>query len=97
MKGIVVSGSRSTFDNKGLLLILNVFLLQPFKTGLYGFAAFFTVLIFTRGITVLFGFIDYYLVTIDDVYFSLLGFVMVFLIKLLENIKSSKNKEFSSS
>jgi len=96
MKGILVSGAHFTFDNKKLLLMFNIFLLQPFKTGLYGFAAFFTVLIFTRGITVLFGFIDSYIVNIDDVYFSLLGFVMVFLIKLLENIKNSKNKKLSS-
>ncbi|GBD87103.1 hypothetical protein BMS3Abin03_01029 [bacterium BMS3Abin03] len=96
MKGIIVSGSRSNIENKRTLSIFNIFLLQPFKTGLYGFAAFFTVLILTRGITVLFGFMDSYVVNIDDVYFSLLGFVLVFLIKLLENIKSSKNKKLSS-
>lgn len=92
MKGTVVSHSHPDVGNKKLFANFYFLLLQPAKAGLYGFAAFFTVLIFTQGITVLFGFMDNYVITINDVYYSLLGFIMVFLIKLLENIKSSKRQ-----
>ena len=63
------------------------FFFKPIVSGLYGFAAFFTVLIFTKGITYLLGFSEQYIIGSDDVLFSILGFVLVFLIKLFEIIK----------
>ncbi len=95
MKGTVVSTSPARVRGKNIYMFLSLYVFQPCKAGLYGFAAFFTVLIFTRGATVLFGFVKNYNIDVDDVTFSLLGFVLVFLIKVLENIKERNKAKLS--
>ncbi len=87
MKGAILSKSHTKTEGNILYYYLISFFFKPFVSGLYGFAAFFTVLIFTKGITYLFGFTEQYIVNSDDVLFSILGFVLVFLIKLFDNIK----------
>jgi len=87
MKGAVLPKSHVKSGGNILYYYLISFLFKPFVSGLYGFAAFFTVLIFTKGITYLLGFTEQYIVSSDDVLFSILGFVLVFLIKLFDIIK----------
>ena len=87
MKGAILSKSHTKTEGNILYYYLLSFFFKPFILGLYGFAAFFIVLIFTKGITYLFGFTDQYIVSSDDVLFSILGFVLVFLIKLFDSIK----------
>ena len=87
MKGAILSKSHVKLGGNILYYYLISFLFKPFVSGLYGFAAFFTVLIFTKGITYLLGFTEQYIVSSDDVLFSILGFVLVFLIKLFDIIK----------
>ncbi len=87
MKGVILSKSQVKTGGNILYYYLISFLFKPIVSGLYGFAAFFTVLIFTKGITYLFGFTEQYIVSSDDVLFSILGFVLVFLIKLFDSIK----------
>ncbi len=87
MKGVILSKSHAKTGGNILYFYLISFFFKPFVSGLYGFAAFFTVLIFTKGITYLLGFSEQYIVGSDDVLFSILGFVFVFLIKLFDNIK----------
>jgi hypothetical protein len=87
MKGAILPKSHVKPGGNILYYFLISFFFKPFVSGLYGFAAFFTVLIFTKGITYLLGFTEQYIVSTDDVLFSILGFVLVFLIKLLDNIK----------
>ena len=87
MKGAILSKSQVKTGGNILYYYLISFFFKPFVSGLYGFAAFFTVLIFTKGITYLFGFTEQYIVSIEDLLFSILGFVLVFLIKLFESIK----------
>jgi len=87
MKGAILSKSQVKTGGNILYYYLISFFFKPFVSGLYGFAAFFTVLIFTKGITYLFGFTEQYIVSIEDLLFSILGFVLVFLIKLFDNIK----------
>ena len=87
MKGAILSKSHIKPGGSILYHYLNNFFFKPFISGLYGFTAFFTVLIFTKGISYLFGFTEQYIVNTDDVLFSILGFVLVFLIRLLDNIK----------
>jgi biotin transporter BioY len=87
MKGAILSKSHVKTGSNIIYYYLISFLIKPFVSGLYGFAAFFTVLIFTKGITYLIGFTEQYIVSSDDVLFSILGFVLVFLIKLFDNIK----------
>ena len=92
MKGAIVPTSRVEARSKNFIYLASVYLLQPFKAGLYGFAAFFTVLMFTRALTTLFGLVDNFVVSVDDVYFSLLGFVLVFVIRMLENVRIFSKK-----
>ena len=87
MKGVILSKSHIKIGGNIIYYYLISFFFKPFVSGLYGFAAFFTVLIFTKGITYLFGFTEQYIVSSDDVLFSILGFVLVFLIKLFDSIK----------
>ena len=87
MKGAILSKSHPKTEGSILYYYLISFFFKPFVSGLYGFAAFFTVLIFTKCITYLIGFTEQYIVSSDDVLFSILGFVVVFLIKLFDNIK----------
>jgi hypothetical protein len=87
MKGVILSKSHIKTGGNILYYYLISFFFKPLVSGLYGFAAFFTVLIFTKGITYLLGFTEQYIVSSDDVLFSILGFVLVFLIKLFESIK----------
>jgi len=87
MKGVILSKSHAKMGGNILYFYLTNFFFKPFVSGLYGFAAFFTVLIFTKGVTYLFGFAEQYIVSSDDVLFSILGFVLVFFIKLFDNIK----------
>jgi hypothetical protein len=87
MKGAIVSESNSKIGENQIYSFFLNFFVEPFKTGLFGFAGFFTVLIFTKGISYLLGLAKEYIVSSEDVLFSLLGLVIVFLIKLSENIK----------
>ena len=87
MKGAILSKSQVKTGGNILYYYLISFFFKPFVSGLYGFAAFFTVLIFAKGIIYLLGFTEQYIVSGEDVLFSILGFVLVFLIKLIDNIK----------
>ena len=92
MKGAIIPTSRVEAESKNFIYLASVYLLQPCKAGLYGFAAFFTVLLFTRVLTTLFGLVGNFVVSVDDVYFSLLGFVLVFVIRMLENFRTFSKK-----
>ncbi len=86
MKGVLLFGSSHHERKNSLYVFVKQFILVPAKSGLYGFAAFFTVLIFAKGIINILGFTDYYVINSDDVLFSSLGFVLVYLGKIVKNI-----------
>lgn len=86
MKGVLLFGSNHHVQKKSLFTFFKQFILVPAKSGLYGFTAFFTALIFAKGIINILGFTDYYIINSDDVLFSSLGFVLVYLGKIVKNI-----------
>ena len=90
MKAVVVSQNRQKASVNSLFLLLAIYVFEPIRTGLYGFSAFFTVLVITKGFSFLLGITDSYSIGMEDVMFSLLGFILFFLLKLLENIKEKK-------
>ena len=63
--------------------------LEPISSGLFGFALFFTILVITKLIAVMLGTFPVLDVDFGDVILSLIGFVLMFLIKLLENLNST--------
>ncbi len=69
---------------KNLLL---KFLWLPFKSGLGGFATFFSVLLFTKFFAYLIGAQDTFEIDFGDILLSSIGFVLMFLIKFLENFR----------
>jgi len=87
MKGAIVSNTSRKASGSALFYFLVNFLFEPFKSGVYGFAAFFTILICTKGFSYFIGLYDEYVIGNEDVLFSLLGFILVYMIKLLENIR----------
>lgn len=90
MKGAIVTQNRHQSGVSSLFLYLVTFVFEPIKTGLYGFLAFFIVLIITKGFSFLLGIMDLYSIGMEDIMFSLLGFILFFLLKLFENIKEKK-------
>ncbi len=93
MKGVLLFDSNHQVQKKSLFAFFKQFILVPAKSGLYGFAAFFTALIFAKGIINILGFTDYYIINTDDVLFSSLGFVLVYLGKIVKNIMRRSESE----
>jgi hypothetical protein len=87
MKGAILHNKQTNNVKYSGIEFLYRFFLQPVKSGLYGFAAFFTVLIFTKIFWYVLGFRDIFSVSTDDVALSLLGFVIVFLFRIVQNFK----------
>ncbi|MCL5030356.1 MAG: hypothetical protein M1480_15200 [Bacteroidetes bacterium] len=63
------------------------FIFQPFRSGVFGFISFFLVLITAKYLGYLIGSHDSFQIDSDDFLLSILGFILVFLIKFLENFK----------
>lgn len=88
MKGVIVHFTRTRALNPVInQLLLNYFLL-PLKSGLYGFAAFFTLLIVVKTVASLLGYSEDFIVNTGDVLQSSIGFGSVFIIRLVQNIKN---------
>ncbi len=65
----------------------------PLLSGFYGFAIFFTTLIFAKWIGSLIGSIPNFVIEIEDAEMSILGFFFLFLIRFLKNFTpENKNK-----
>lgn len=65
--------------------------LAPLKSGICGFAIFITILIIVKLFSYLIGTYNYFSIEITDVQLSLIGFVLLFLIRFLENFKETDN------
>ncbi len=71
--------------------LISLMIWEVFKSGLFGFSLFFTVLIFTKYLGFLIGTQQTFSMNMDDVLLSSIGFLLMALIKLLEEIKSRSN------
>ncbi len=69
---------------------INAFVWRPVKSGLAGFAIFFTTLLVAKYLAYLLGAQTIFEVDINDVYLCLIGFGLYFLIRILENFKDKK-------
>jgi hypothetical protein len=72
--------------------ILLAYIFYPIRAGLFGFSLFFTTICISKYIGYLVKNSQEFSVDINDVILSLLGFVLLWLIKLLENLKSTSQK-----
>ena len=63
------------------------FVVSPIKNGFVGYFTFFFVLVATKYFSFLIGNQQQFRVEVGDALLSLVGFVLFFLIRLLENLK----------
>ena len=87
MKSVILNKKLISDEKNAGMEVLLKFLLLPLRSGLYGFAAFFTLLITAKVFWYLLGYKDWFSVTIDDVTVSLLGFAIVFIVRFAQNFK----------
>ena len=88
MKGVIVHSTRIRALNPFINQVLLNYFLLPLKSGLYGFATFFTLLIVVKTVLSLLGYSEEFIVNTGDVLHSSLGFGLVFIIRLVQNIKN---------
>ena len=71
--------------------ILN-FVFYPVRAGLFGFALFFTILLFAKFFGYLSNSYNSFAIDVEDIALSALGFILVFLIRLLQNFKGKQSQ-----
>lgn len=71
----VQSNTYSAQDNLDNTNVIKTYLLDPLKVGVMGFAAFFSIILITTTIGYLLGFQESFNIGLNDVIYSLTGFV----------------------
>lgn len=66
---------------------------RPALAGLYGYAIFFTVLLLCKWIGCMIDSSNGFNVAVEDLLIAIIGFVLLFVIRLLENFQKSGAKE----
>lgn len=90
MKGIIISSANRETKQTNRDYLSNL-LFSPFKAGLVGFSSFFTILLIAKYFGALFGSVNTFKIQVEDVFLSLIGFTLLFIVKLLENL-GKRNK-----
>ncbi|GBD90409.1 hypothetical protein BMS3Abin04_01126 [bacterium BMS3Abin04] len=88
MNIITESKSRHYKNNKiSVKKFFRNFFTLPFEIGLYGFSAIFTVIVTVRILSYILKFQEVFRITINDLLFSLWGFIIFFLFTILKHFK----------
>lgn len=66
------------------------FLVKPFISGMVGFSSFFSLIIAVKLLMTFFAEYSIFVIEIEDVYLSLIGFILMFLIKLLSAFRGNE-------
>ena len=87
MKGAILK--KSGFDQKSneIFQVLVNYIFVPIKFGLIGFSLAFTLLIIVKTFSYLLKFNSVFTVEINDVSLSFFGFLIVFMVRFLQNFK----------
>ena len=92
MKNVtVINASEKDKTKNRVTLSLKQHVLEPFKAGLFGFAIFISILLLVKLISYVIGSYNYFSLELADIQLSLVGFVLLFLIRFLENFKENSN------
>jgi len=89
MKGVIVS-QVEVLKKKRTFSIFNKFFFSPFRAGLFGYSAFFSILIISKYFGYVIGNRVLFLIDEKDVLLSLIGFVFVFSFRLMENYRGKE-------
>ena len=66
------------------------FLVKPFISGMVGFSSFFSLIIAVKLLMTFFAEYSIFVIEVEDVYLSLIGFILMFLIKLLSAFRGNE-------
>ncbi|MFA4922749.1 MAG: hypothetical protein WC557_00975 [Ignavibacteriaceae bacterium] len=86
VQGKVQSGL--TINLKSSFLLKYIF--YPIRAGLFGFSLFFTTIFISKYLGYIVKNSPEFIIDINDVILSLLGFILLWLIKFLENFNTAK-------
>ena len=86
MNSIPSTNDENVVESKSQFLIsLKKYLIFPIKAGFYGFALVFSIILFLKLISFLFGINEVFKLDLMDVMLSSVGFFLMFLIYILKN------------
>ncbi len=90
MKTIINEESEKIIKStSSVISILINYVIIPSSYGLYGFAAFFSVLIITKFFVLIFDDRALFTTNIGDILLSIIGFIIAYVLKLIENSKKT--------
>ena len=87
MKGAVLKKSGFVQKSPDIFQVLVNYIFVPIKFGLIGFSLAFTLLISVKTFSYLLKYNPVFSVGINDVSLSLFGFLIVFMVRFLQNFK----------
>jgi hypothetical protein len=86
MNSIPSTNDEDIDESKSQFFIgLKKYLIFPIKAGFYGFSLVFSIILFLKLLTFLFGINEVFNLDLMDVMLSSVGFVLMFLIYILKN------------
>lgn len=86
MNSIPSTNDEDIVEGKSQFLIsLKKYLIFPIKAGFYGFSLVFSIILFLKLLTFLFGVNEVFNLDLMDVMLSSVGFFLMFLIYILKN------------
>ena len=92
MKSFSANSDGKKYKNKTTILYaVKDYILSPFAAGLFGFIAFFCILIVTKFFSYMIGSHENLSLDWNDAFLSSIGFILVFLIRFLENFKEEES------
>ena len=91
MKEILIDDAREEKGNQyRTVFSIKNYLIVPLKAGVFGFAIFITILLMVKLFSYIIGTYDYFAIELSDIELSVIGFVLLFLIRFLENFKEEE-------
>ena len=90
MKGVTFPNLGINQRKNSFFRLFSTYLLMPFRSGLFGFAMFFTALLLVKTFLFLISNQNYFIVNVSDVALSLIGFASFYFVRIFKNIKNGK-------
>ena len=90
MKGVVIPNLVISNRKNSFFRLFYTYLIIPFRSGLFGFAFFFTALLLVKTFLFLISSQNYFIVNVGDVALSLIGFASFYIVGILQNFKNGK-------
>jgi len=90
MKGVVIPNLVISNRKNSFFRLFYTYLIIPFRSGLFGFAFFFTALLLVKTFLFLISSQNYFIVNVGDVALSLIGFASFYIVGIFQNFKNGK-------